>query len=314
VRRLTQLTLAAFLGSISTLSAAADPTGTGEAPLTDDYGNVSAEARDTESDVRERSRPPGPATIGRASSRSSPEGSSTKEYEQARVAETKLRQQVADYQQKMDRWRTCMSQNRQPVVAGDAAPFCTQPIPPDFATEVPGTLVTDAAAAVGGGPQIILTPEQVAYIAFARLHLEPLKPVIGPPPELNRWKMAAVGYPLWLSGGGDHHPPAVWDQVFNLRVRLEAKVKSLDFLMGDGNVVTCEGPGLSWTPAVKPGDRSPVCGYQYEKPSLPDSNYTVTARTHWNVNWTINSQTGVIPMVQASSVELPVGELQVLVR
>jgi hypothetical protein len=207
-----------------------------------------------------------------------------------------------------------MSQNRGPVVAGDAAPFCTQPIPPDFATEVPGTLVTDAAAAVGGGPQIILTPEQVAYIAFARLHLEPLKPVIGPPPELNRWKMAAVGYPLWLSGGGDHHPPAVWDQVFNLRVRLEAKVKSLDFLMGDGNVVTCEGPGLSWTPAVKPGDRSPVCGYQYEKPSLPDSNYTVTARTHWNVNWTINSQTGVIPMVQASSVELPVGELQVLVR
>jgi len=167
---------------------------------------------------------------------------------------------------------------------------------------------------VPGGPQIILTPEQIAYIAFARLHLEPLKPVIGPPPELNRWKMAAVGYPLWLSGGGDPHPPAVWDQVFNLRVRLEARVKSVDFLMGDGNVVTCDGPGLRWTPAVEPGEKSPACGHQYAKPSLPDGNYTVTARTHWNVNWTINSQTGVIPMVQASSVELPVGELQVLVR
>ncbi len=226
----------------------------------------------------------------------------------------KLRQQVADYQGAMDRWRTCMSQTRQPVVAGDAAPFCTEPIPPDFATEVPGTLVTNAAAAVPGGPQIFLTPEQVAYIAFARLHLEPLKPVIGPPPELNRWKMAAVGYPLWLSGGGNAHPPAVWDQVFNLRVRLEARVKSVDFLMGDGNVVTCDGPGLPWTPAVKPGDRSPACGYQYAKPSLPEGNYTVTARTHWNVNWTINSQTGVIPMIQASSVELPVGELQVLIR
>jgi hypothetical protein len=32
------------------------------------------------------------------------------------------------------------------------------------------------------------------------------------------------------------------------------------------------------------------------------------------VNWTINSQTGVIPMIQASSVGLPVGELQVLIR
>src|SRR5829696_1663986 len=237
VRRLTQLTLAAFLSSISTLSAAADPTSTGEAPVTDDYGNVSAEARDTESDVQERSGARRPASIGRASSRTAPEGSSTKEYEQARAAETILRQQVADYQQEMDSWRTCMSQNRQPVVAGDAAPFCAQPIPPDFVTEVPGTLVTDAAAATPGGPKIILTPEQVAYIAFARLHLEPLKPVIGPPPELNRWKMAAVGYPLWLSGGGDPHPPAVSDQVFNLRVRLEARVKSVDFLMGDGNVV-----------------------------------------------------------------------------
>jgi hypothetical protein len=286
--------------------------------ITQDGGDVSARAEGGNSDPGGSDRPkPADGSEAQRDSDgaiSSATSTSSQAQDQARVAEMKLRQQVADYQQEMDRWRTCMSQNRRPVVAGDAAPFCTQPIPPDFATEVPGTLVTDAAAAVGGGPQIILTPEQVAYIAFARLHLEPLKPVIGPPPELNRWKMAAVGYPLWLSGGGDHHPPAVWDQVFNLRVRLEAKVKSLDFLMGDGNVVTCEGPGLSWTPAVKPGDRSPVCGYQYEKPSLPDSNYTVTARTHWNVNWTINSQTGVIPMVQASSVELPVGELQVLVR
>src|SRR5215216_8114729 len=124
--------------------AAADPTSTGEAPVIDDYGNVSAEARDTKSDVQEGSGAPRPASIGRALSRTGPEGSSTKEYEQAHAAEMKLRQQVADYQQEMDRWRTCMSQNRQPVAAGDAAQFCTQPIPPDFAREVPGTLITDA--------------------------------------------------------------------------------------------------------------------------------------------------------------------------
>src|SRR5215203_5797217 len=285
--------------------------------ITEDGGDVSARAEGGHNDPGGSDRPkPAEATEAEGDSEgaiASASNTSSQAQDRAHAAETKLRQQVADYQQEMDRWRTCMSQNRQPVVAGDAAPFCTQPIPPAFATEVPGTLVTDATA-VQRGPQIILTPEQVAYIAFARLHLEPLKPVIGPPPELNRWKMAAVGYPLWLSGGGDPRPPAVWDQVFNLRVRLEAKVKSLDFLMGDGNVVTCDGPGLPWTPAVKPGDRSPVCGYQYEKPSLPDGNYTVTARTHWNVNWTINSQTGVIPMIQASSVQLPVGELQVLIR
>jgi len=68
--------------------------------------------------------------------------------------------------------------------------------------------------ASSGAAQVSLTPQQVAYVAFARLHLEPLKPVIGPPPELNRWKMAAVA--LWLSAGGDANPPAVFDEVYNL--------------------------------------------------------------------------------------------------
>ena len=312
MRRLTvSLALGILLCPSQALAALAD------GGITSDNSGVTATARSTsqKSPDREskRSSYPG-AEGGSATVSSETSGAVNKELDEARRAETKLLGQVADYQAALESWRACMTQTRQQIVSGDAAPFCTQPVPPDFATELPGTLVTNAATAVPGGPQIILTPEQIAYIAFARLHLEPLKPVIGPPPELNRWKMAAVGYPLWLSGGGDPHPPAVWDQVFNLRVRLEARVKSVDFLMGDGNVVTCDGHGLRWTPAVKPGEKSPVCGYQYARPSLPDGNYTVTARTHWNVNWTINSQTGVIPMIQASSIELPVGELQVLVR
>jgi hypothetical protein len=300
------------LGAVTILLfVVATPAG---ADLTHGVDDVTASASDRSRNEEQLTRKQESEPVESSPSKQAARGDVHQQSEEARRAEMNLRRQVETYSAALDAWRTCMSQTRQPVVAGDAAQFCTQPIPPDFATEVPGTLVTNAAAAVPGGPQIFLTPEQVAYIAFARLHLEPLKPVIGPPPELNRWKMAAVGYPLWLSGGGDAHPPAVWDQVFNLRVRLEARVKRVDFLMGDGNVVTCDGPGLPWTPAVKPGDRSPACGYQYAKPSLPEGNYTVTARTHWNVNWTINSQTGVIPMIQASSVELPVGELQVLIR
>ena len=87
-----------------------------------------------------------------------------------------------------------------------------------------------------------------------------------------------------------------------------------DFVMGDGHVVTCSGAGLAWTRAVEPGQKSPACGYQYATPSLPQGDYTVTIRTHWDIDWTINNQRGVIRMVQASSTQLPVGELQVLVR
>src|SRR5215212_5230552 len=152
--------------------------------ITQDGGDVSARAEGGRNDPTGSDRPkPAEATEAQGDfdgAIASASNTNSHAQDRAKGAETKLRQQVTDYQQEMDRWRTCMSQNRQPVVAGDAAPFCTQPIPPDFVTEVPGTLVTDAAAAVQRGPQIILTPEQVAYIEFARLHLEPLKPVIGP--------------------------------------------------------------------------------------------------------------------------------------
>lgn len=250
MRRLTgSLALGALLCASHALVASAD------GGITSDNSGVNATATDTsqKSPERESKVSSHPGGNGGATGRSSTSGVANEEPDEARRAEIKLQRQVADYKAALDRWRTCMTQTLQPIVSGNAAPFCPEPVPPDFATELPGTLATSAAAAVPGAPQIVLTPEQIAYIAFARLHLEPLKPVIGPPPELNRWNMAAVGYPLWLSGGGDPHPPAVWDQVFNLRVRLEARVKSVDFLMGDGNVVTCDGPGLRWTPAVKPG-------------------------------------------------------------
>jgi hypothetical protein len=226
----------------------------------------------------------------------------------AREAEIELQRQTSAYMKSLDAWRTCLSQ----TPPGGSAPSCQQPGSPPFRATLPAMLGTGSAAT--SASQVTLSPEQVAYIAFARLHLDPLKPVIGPPPEINRWKMAAVGYPLWLSGGGEPNPPAVSDQVYNLHVRLKAHVTSVDFLMGDGNIVTCQGSGLRWTSAVQPGEKSPACGYQYSKPSLPRGNYTVTARTHWDVDWTINNQTGVIRMIQASSVELPVGELQTLIR
>jgi hypothetical protein len=227
----------------------------------------------------------------------------------AKAAEAELQRQIEAYSKALDQWRTCMSEA---VTAGNAG-SCAEPGTPPFRATLPAMLGT-APGNTPGAVQITLTPEQVAYIAFARLHLEPLKPIIGPPPELNRWKLAAVGYPLWLSGAGNAHPPVVSDQVFNLLVRLEARVTGVDFLMGDGHVISCDGTGTRWTAAVTPGQKSPTCGYQYAKPSLPDGNYTVTARTHWDVGWTINNQTGVIRMIQASSIELPVGELQVLVR
>ena len=160
----------------------------------------------------------------------------------------------------------------------------------------------------------LITPGQAGAIAAARLKIPTVAPGIGPSPNLNRWKMAAVGYPLWLWADGPTQVGPVSDSVAGLSVSLSAEVTSLTFRMGDGTTVTCQGDGDKWTKAVEPGTKAPGCGHTYTKPSLPRGNYKVAALTEWAVTWTANGQSGVIDVPAVQTTELPVGELQVLVR
>lgn len=159
-----------------------------------------------------------------------------------------------------------------------------------------------------------LAPVDVAYVALARLKLHAAKPMVGPSPSDNEWKMAAVGYPLWLWAEGNAHPAPVSDSVAGLYVSLEAKLSKVVFDMGDGSTVICHGTGTKWGPWVRPGQASPTCGHTYTKPSLPKGEYTITATTYWKVAWDVTGQTGEIPFVQSATTSIPVGELQVLVR
>jgi hypothetical protein len=146
------------------------------------------------------------------------------------------------------------------------------------------------------------------------LQLPSIPPGIGPSPDINPWNMAAVGYPLWLWADGPTHVGPISDSVAGLSVSLEAEVSSLAFRMGDGHTLRCAGSGHPWTSAVQPGTKSPSCGYSYAQPSLPDRAYTVAAIANWAVTWTSNGQSGVINVPAVDTTELPVGELQVLVR
>jgi hypothetical protein len=165
----------------------------------------------------------------------------------------------------------------------------------------------------GPGNQAI-TAGQAAAIAVARLQLPTIAPGIGPSPDLNPWNMAAVGYPLWLWADGPTHVGPISDSVAGLSVSLNAEVSSLTFRMGDGHSVNCAGAGQPWTKSVQPGAKSPTCGYSYAKPSLPDDKYAVAAIANWAVTWTSNGQSGVINVPAVDTIDLPVGELQVLVR
>lgn len=172
------------------------------------------------------------------------------------------------------------------------------------------------AASPVPAPRVVpaISPQQAAQRAVARLTLTAPKPGIGPPPEINRWKMAAVGYPMWLWVEGNTNPAPVSDSVGGLFVSLDARIQQISFDMGDGHTVRCGSAGTKWTRAVEPAQKSPTCGYTYQKPSLPKGEYTITATTTWAVDWNINGTTGTIPLTQSASTTLPVGELQALVR
>lgn len=161
---------------------------------------------------------------------------------------------------------------------------------------------------------ITITPYQAALMAAAYLPLQPGEPTIGPPPELNKWKMAAVGYPLWIWAEGDLDPAPVSQSVSGLSVSLDADMAKITYDMGDGTTITC-GPGTPWRKGrVEPGTPSPDCGHTYTQPSLPGGSHTVVATTHWSVAWTAGGQSGTIPFTQSSTTTLPVGEVQTLVR
>jgi hypothetical protein len=211
-------------------------------------------------------------------------------------ARKKFAAALAIYDRQFARYERCMQ-----ATANSAG--CTMPKSP--------WLRNDSLSAPGNPP---ITAGQAAAIAVARLQLPIIAPGIGPSPDLNPWNMAAVGYPLWLWADGPTHVGPVSESVSGLSVSLEAEVSSLTFRMGDGHSIKCAGSGHQWTTAVKPGTKSPSCGYTYTKPSLPDRRYTVAAIANWAVTWTSNGQSGVINVPAVDTIELPVGELQVLVR
>jgi hypothetical protein len=212
-------------------------------------------------------------------------------------AKRKFAAALAVYDRQLARYKRCLR-------ASPNAAACGQ------APESPW-LGGDSFSGPGNRP---ITAGQAAAIAVARLQLPTIAPGIGPSPELNPWNIAAVGYPLWLWADGQTHVGPISDSVGGLSVSLDAKVSSLTFRMGDGHSVTCPGSGQQWTTAVEPGAKSPSCGYSYTKPSLPDGSYTVAAIANWAVTWTSNGQSGVINVPAVDTTELPVGELQVLVR
>ncbi|MER5870507.1 hypothetical protein [Streptomyces sp. NPDC002044] len=83
--------------------------------------------------------------------------------------------------------------------------------------------------------------------------------------------------------------------------------------MGDGTTVTCTTAGTPYR-AEFGASPSPDCGHRYRSPSSQSGSgkYHVTATSTWAIDWAGGGQSGQLTQTRTGSVDIAVGELQVV--
>lgn len=187
---------------------------------------------------------------------------------------------------------------------------------------------TSTDSVVGDQAPPPVDPEVLALRAVARLTIPKAVPQIGPPPQINQWKSAFVGYPLWLWTSGQD-PVTATVTLEGVTLTLTARRVTSTFVMGERDPVTGGGFGrpvvcaatTPWTPSVAAGQPSATCGFVYTYPSRtardPYCTYSVVVTDRWSVGWVATGAAagrGTIALQSTGAVELPVGELQAVRR
>lgn len=192
-----------------------------------------------------------------------------------------------------------------PIWAGrdDGAVYWCQP-PPMAGSIGAGHMIWVRSAP----PQV--NPAQLAQQAVDSMDLR--APRVGATPLPSADATSVIGLPTWL--WIDRPDARSWGPITRtaasggVTVTATARVAGVTWDMGDGHTVTCAGPGTRWAAAEGDTD-SPTCGYRYAAPG----RHTITATTHWQVDWTGAGQSGTITFDLAGIRQLDVVELRAVI-
>lgn len=161
-------------------------------------------------------------------------------------------------------------------------------------------------------------PTAAALAQVAYKQLKPPRPVLVISPPTERPQL--VGMPVWLSVPAESWiPVTATASAGSASVTATATPVSVTWSMGDGNLVTCHGPGTPYPSdaSAHPPLSSPTCGYTYLRPSddAPGQTFPVTATTEWHVVWSGSGHaSGSLPDLHtAAGTQVKVCEVQVLV-
>ncbi len=107
---------------------------------------------------------------------------------------------------------------------------------------------------------------------------------------------------LWLERGGWQDVSAT-ASVPGEQVTALARPREVTWLMGDGDTVTCHGPGTPFPNGGDPAAASPTCGHTYRSSSAgqPGQSYPVRAIVRWTITWSGAGQSGTFPDLTTSA-------------
>lgn len=165
-------------------------------------------------------------------------------------------------------------------------------------------------------PRDRTSPTVLARRALDRARIPLPAPQMNPPAEEG----AVVNVELWL-----WIDPAQWQSVSasaaagGVQVTTTATPDRVEWDMGNGDTVTCFGPGTPYDSHHDPSGQTTDCAYTYARSSAgqDDGRYAVTATVIWSVRWSVTGGAGGGELSQAtrsSTVDIAVSEIQTLNR
>ncbi len=152
-------------------------------------------------------------------------------------------------------------------------------------------------------------PVTLARQAISQMNLSAVQVGIVPDPIPGR--VGIIGMPTWMWADAPTEstvgPITRSASSGGYTVTATATLKRIVWNMGDGSVVTCNGPGTKYEDKYGKTS-SPTCGHTYTRQGA----YTVTATSYWEVAWNGIGQAGTIPLNFSRSAAITMGEVQVI--
>lgn len=157
-------------------------------------------------------------------------------------------------------------------------------------------------------------PQQLAQ--QARDEVPTPSPSIQMNPPTDKGEVTNVETWLWV-------PASQWQPVTasasagNVTVTTTATPDHVVWDMGNGDTVTCNGPGTPYDTSRRPSEQSTDCSYTYRRSSARESDgrYHVTATVYYQVAWTatgVAAGGALAPITRSSTVAIRVAEIQAL--